>query len=128
MVTIGDQKTALTIGSYILGGGVNGREKRSYYDDYENDSSSYNHIVLSNMNFHHRISDTIKIMVDASLPIANKNGSVKHTTAVVAYSIRVGGDMVSGDIGFILPIHEDMGSTMRYFPLGIPLLSLNFTF
>jgi hypothetical protein len=132
MLTFGDHEFAVTIGPAILGGGYERRVDLYYdsssYERNEGNRVEYNHIIVGNLNLHKRFTPAIKGMIDFTLPIAHKSGFLREKAALLGYGVRIGGESLSGDIGFVLPIHSEMGSMMRTLPLGFPIISLNINF
>ncbi len=112
LVTIGDEDAAFTAGGYIFGGRWN----------------HYGHAYVANANAFYRTSKRLKLIIDAFTPVATHRHSTFGKWTALSYGIRYGGADMSGDIGFVLPIHDDMGDLMKFAPLGIPFVTFNILF
>lgn len=112
MSTIGNAERGITFGGYIFGGGAGG----------------YGHIFLLDANAHYRVTRRIKLMIDAATPLATHHKNIAFDWSAVAYGLRVGGESLSGDVGFLIPIYSNAGHVLRYIPLGFPFISLNVFF
>lgn len=109
LATVGDTESAFTFGNYIAGGRAD----------------AYGHVLLLNANAFHRFTPSVKGIIDAIVPIATHRKADFANWSAVAYGARFGGSELYGDVGFLAPIYANAGRFYRYFPLGVPFVSLS---
>lgn len=114
LATVGDSERAITFGTYIAGGQAG--------------DSSYGHVLLLNANAFTRFTRSIKGIVDGVVPVANHRRNVFADWGAILYGVRIGGNELYGDVGFLAPIYANAGKFYRYLPLGVPFVSLSVIF
>jgi len=72
------------------------------------------------------LADSFKLYVEGQIPAASVNGNFEFAPfGLVNYGVRFHGHTISGDIGFIRPVGEDIDDP---FILGLPFVALSARF
>lgn len=101
LLTIGDEEGALTVGFLAQKAGG---------------SKGAGTINLSGF---YPVTDHHMLILEAYIPRGSDFG-------LVGYGLRYGGDTMSADVGFAIPVIDEMAEFLSIFPLGFPFISLNF--
>lgn len=81
--------------------------------------------VLPNIGMGARLSEKVKFHAELHAVFAENLDAGK--VWALNYGIRIHGNALYGDIGFVLPLFEDVYDTaIKYMPLGVPTLSIGY--
>ncbi len=64
-------------------------------------------------------------MLTMMIPTASSDGPAAGDFVMIGYGLRFSGDVVGGDVGFMVPIFDGAGDIFKVVPLGIPFISLS---
>lgn len=75
-----------------------------------------------------RVARRLRINVEVHKPLSPDFDSDANTSIwAVLYGVRIFGENIYGDISFVLPLSEDAGEYLKYMPMGLPLLTLGYS-
>jgi len=73
-----------------------------------------------------QISKRLKLNAEVHVPFILGETDLPPRAWIALYGLRIFDKRIYGDVSFILPIFEGVGSFYKYFPIGFPLISFGF--
>jgi hypothetical protein len=128
ILTIGDADASLT--SFVLGFGATVLIVREEHpgDDTSSGGVGTYPVVLPGCGGVLRVSQMVKLVLEVHAPVDPLNLLwITGTMWGVLYGVRLTGESVWGDLGFLLPLWPPAFHLFQYLPLGIPALGVGWT-
>ncbi|MBN2526524.1 MAG: hypothetical protein JXR76_09025 [Deltaproteobacteria bacterium] len=127
-----DKKHLLNF-SFAAGGMQLCARQHLFSSDYDDDYNGYECeglgmlLMAPRLGYRAALHRRVALSLEWLMPLISEEGDENGHIHLISYSVQIHGDLLFSDLGFLLPIWDEIADEIfQFFPIGIPYFTIGF--